>query len=315
MKLLDKYRNGNYFVMIFEDGTKIRTTEDDEFIAEFPENIDIKLTNKCFIGCPFCHENSTPDGAVAKLLNDDGSFAHPFFNTLKAGTELALGGGALTTINKADFTRFLAKLSERGIIANITINQQELKLNKDYIQLLINNCLVYGVGVSFTDFSDKSIIEFCQKNPNVVIHVINGVLTKEACESLCNKGLKMLILGFKDFRRGSFYKSAMPKTISDNQKYLYDNLGDLFEKFKVISFDNLALEQLDVKRLVSEKTWNECYMGDDGTATMYIDLVNEKFGMNSTQPEEFRKDLTDDIVTMFTEVKNMKAKNDEAAKQ
>lgn len=45
--LLHLYQNGNYDVKIYSDGTKVRTTEDDEFIAQFPENIDCKITNKC----------------------------------------------------------------------------------------------------------------------------------------------------------------------------------------------------------------------------------------------------------------------------
>ena len=32
MKILGRYRNGNYDVTLLSDGTKIRETEDDEFI-------------------------------------------------------------------------------------------------------------------------------------------------------------------------------------------------------------------------------------------------------------------------------------------
>ena len=45
MKLLGKYNNGNYTVSLFDDGTKIRETEADFFDAEFPENIDCKITD------------------------------------------------------------------------------------------------------------------------------------------------------------------------------------------------------------------------------------------------------------------------------
>ena len=62
MKLLYTYKNGNYNVKIYEDGTKIRMTEDDYFKAEFPENIDIKISDKCDMGCEFCHEGSTLNG-------------------------------------------------------------------------------------------------------------------------------------------------------------------------------------------------------------------------------------------------------------
>ena len=45
-KILGKYRNGNYSVCIFDDGTKIRKTDDDEFCPDFAENIDLKITDK-----------------------------------------------------------------------------------------------------------------------------------------------------------------------------------------------------------------------------------------------------------------------------
>lgn len=66
--LLHLYQNGNYDVKIYSDGTKVRTTEDDEFIAQFPENIDCKITNKCDMGCAFCHENSVVDGEKILLI-------------------------------------------------------------------------------------------------------------------------------------------------------------------------------------------------------------------------------------------------------
>ena len=52
--LLKKYNNGNYTVEIYDDGTKIRETEEEIFEASFPENIDIKITNKCLNNCSFC---------------------------------------------------------------------------------------------------------------------------------------------------------------------------------------------------------------------------------------------------------------------
>lgn len=53
-RLLAQYQNGNYMVYIFDDGTKVRETEEDDFIPVFSENTDVKLTNKCSQGCVFC---------------------------------------------------------------------------------------------------------------------------------------------------------------------------------------------------------------------------------------------------------------------
>ena len=45
LKLLGVYKNGNYSVRILSDGTKIRETNDDEFIPSFAENCDVKITD------------------------------------------------------------------------------------------------------------------------------------------------------------------------------------------------------------------------------------------------------------------------------
>ena len=47
MKLLGKYQNGNYKVMLLEDGTKIRYNNLDNLTPDFAESMDVKLTDKC----------------------------------------------------------------------------------------------------------------------------------------------------------------------------------------------------------------------------------------------------------------------------
>ncbi len=59
MKILHDYQNGNYNVKIYSDGTKIRETQEDEFLPEFSENIDIKITDYCDAGCKFCFPKGT----------------------------------------------------------------------------------------------------------------------------------------------------------------------------------------------------------------------------------------------------------------
>ena len=67
MKLIGSYFNGNSRVSIYDDGTKIRETDDDEFDEVFPENIDLKITNRCDMSCPMCHENSYSEGEHGEL--------------------------------------------------------------------------------------------------------------------------------------------------------------------------------------------------------------------------------------------------------
>ena len=62
MKLLGEYQNGNYSVKIYDDGTKIRENDFNFFEPEYPESMDMKITNACDMMCPFCHEASVPNG-------------------------------------------------------------------------------------------------------------------------------------------------------------------------------------------------------------------------------------------------------------
>jgi len=274
MKKLHTYINGNYIVHLFDDGTKVRHTEDDEFDAVFPENIDLKITNWCDIGCAFCHENSNLLGKASDLKN-----LPNFFKTLRAGTELAIGGGKVTS--HPDLVEFLTKLKAQGIIANITIQEKELTDSKPLIEKLIKERLVWGVGISPSSFN-KETIDFAINHNNVVLHLINGIHTKSQIDLIKDKGLKILILGYKEFRRGADYIENHSLVINENKKWLSENIVEMFGQFKVVSFDNLSIKQLDIESKLEPKKWAEFYMGDDGQHTMYIDLVEQKFAKNST---------------------------------
>ena len=108
-----------------------------------------------------------------------------------------------------------------------------------------------------------------------------------------------LILGYKNLNRGQTYSSSHQDLILKNQTWLFNNIEKLVDKFEVISFDNLALDQLQVKRFLTENEWNEFYMGDDGTSTYYIDSVAHKFSKNSVAPLNERFDLLDSVDDMF----------------
>lgn len=314
-KILSKYKNGNYKVLLLDDGTKIRYTEDDEFKPEFPENIDIKLTNICNIGCQYCHEKSKP-GKIENVwtmpLNKFvESNVYKFFMSLTPGTEVSLGGGSLTSLmHQENFLKLLSELFVRNVIVNMTINQLELEniINKDsYIKLecdankmnmsLLSTSrtstsasfhfnLFYGLGISFKRQS-KELEHIIKNYPNLVIHVINGIIEPNDLEYLANLNAKVLILGYKNFGNGEEYLKKFNTKIAENQKYLSDNLERLSKEFKVISFDNLAIEQLNMKERLSKKEWDLLYMGDDGTMTLYVDIPNMQFGKSSTSIERF----------------------------
>lgn len=290
MGLLGRYKNGNFVTTILSDGTKIRETKNDEFIPSFAENMDVKICNYCDMGCKFCHEGSSLYGKFGAILNEK------FIDTLHPYQEIAIGGGDATS--HPDLIPFLQKLKERKVIANMTVNQIHFEKKQELIKKLVDEKLIYGLGVSLVN-PTKHFIELIKQYPNAVIHVINGVLKPLDVKALENNNLKMLILGYKHLRRGNEYFEEEQNDIEVKQQWLYENLEDIIQKFKVISFDNLAIEQLDVKRLLAQEEWDEFYMGDDGKVTYYVDMVERKFAQSSTATLDKRYDLLDSVDDMF----------------
>lgn len=293
MNLLGIYKNGNFITKIFDEGTKIRETEDDEFIPDFAENMDIKISNYCDMGCKFCHEGSTKNGKHGDVLNQK------FIETLHPYQEVALGGG--DAASHPDLIPFLHKLKDKKVIVNMTVNQRHFEQKQELINKLIDEKLIYGLGVSLVNPTDE-FISLIQQYPNAVIHVINGILKPSDVEILSDKNLKMLILGYKQLRRGGDYLYKEFESIITKQMWLKENLESVIEHFKVVSFDNLAIEQLEVQRLMSQEEWDEFYMGDDGSMTYYIDMVEQKFAKSSTANFEKRYVLLNSVDEMFKKI-------------
>lgn len=306
MKILGIYKNGNYQVTILDDGTKIRRTDEDEFIPSFPENADVKITDKCSQGCPFCYEGCTKEGNHANLMNPDGTFAQPWMNTLQPYTELALNGNDLDIPN---LEMFLIKMQEKHIIVNITVNQNQFMKHVDFLKMLTKYKMIYGLGVSLTNSKDEKFFEALKEFPNAVIHTIAGILGAEDIVILMKNKVKVLILGYKNLGRGINYKNNIYNHVEDYIKQLQFWLPKMINECKVVSFDNLAIQQLNVKDLLfkdKEDEWSEFYMGDDGNFTLYIDAVKEEFAKNSCMPKDERFPIDGRTMTeMFNFIRDM----------
>ena len=286
------YKNGNYTVHFnLKNGTKIRENDLDNLTPAYAENCDVKITDKCDGGCEFCYEGCTINGKHGDILNKK------FLDTLHPYTELALNGNDLS---HPDLIPFLEKLKEKKVIANMTVNQIHFEREQEFIQQLINNKLIYGIGISLREPNDK-FINLVKKYPNAVIHTINGITTIKDYKTLAHHNLKVLILGYKELQRGISYMDNNFVQVKQNQAVLYNEIDNIINEgwFNVVSFDNLAIKQLDLKRVVPEYKWNEFYMGDDSQYTFYLDLVENKFAGNSLAPENERYDLLDNIDDMF----------------
>lgn len=296
MKILGSYKNNDYTCTMFSDGTKIRWNDKDSFNPIKPESIDLKITNMCNMECGMCHENSTPDGKHGDILN------LPFIDTMFPYSEIAIGGG--NPLTHPDLVEFLERLKERKIIASMTVNQVHFMHNIDFLKELTDKKLIYGLGISYIGGRHENCINAIKQFPNAVVHVINGIVHMDSLEALAHNDLKILVLGYKEFRRGKTLYDECGSQINYLKGQFYDLLPKMVNDgwFKCISFDNLAIKQLEPKRLMSEEDYKSFFMGMDGEYTMYVDSVNRQFAKSSVSTERY--DLMDDIADMFKVVRD-----------
>lgn len=274
MNKIAKYKNGNTDTTLYEDGTKTHFTMDDEFEFEFPESHDISISQCCDNGCEWCYYGCSPIGKHGKLTG------WKFFDSMRPYTEIAIN---LQFPLHPDLESFLFEMRQRKIIVNATINQNHFMSDsgRELIEAYSDLGLIKGIGISLTDPTQEGFIDEVKKYPNAVIHVIAGITHPEDIGYLMGHSLKLLILGYKKTERGKKFYDHSSTLIEDNIKWIESGLDEIINGFKVVSFDNLAIEQLHIKDKLSEKEWETFYGGDDGTVTFFIDLVKGVFARNS----------------------------------
>lgn len=296
--LLGFYDNGNYRVAMLKDGTKIRISFDPKatkLVPKFAENCDFQISSICDAGCSYCYAGATKNGKYADLRN------LKFLDTLHSYTELAINGNDMS---HPDLEWFLEKMKEKKILTNLTINQFHFDKFYDKLVDYKNRGLLHGIGVSLNDKKEINQ-EFKDKVAALkdgIIHVIAGILTEEQIEKLKDDRLKVLFLGYKTKCRGVTYYDKFANQVKERINWLADNIMKIRDYFAVVSFDNLALEQLDMQNKISPEDWELLYMGDDGSYTFYIDGVTNMFFKDSIQEEGFEiKNNVDDMFEVILE--------------
>lgn len=299
--LLNERANGNTVVRIFSDGTKHRLVPND--VAPnivYPESMDCKITNYC--DNPFCakwcHEKSNIKGQHANLVR-----GLKLLKDFPCGAELAIGGG--NPLSHPDLEFFCKELSSRGVICNLTVNSYHIKPYSTTLLNLIDKGYVYGVGISYF----RRFIEDCdiivKSTSNTVFHLIMGVHNVDDLRYIVKryKNPKVLLLGYKIYGNGSsFYNKKVQDTLYQwyTQIFTFFNAQDL-----TLSFDNLAIKQLNLQRFFPEEEWEKFYMGDDGVFTMFLDLVEMQYTVSSTSSKRYLLAENDTVQNIFSKIKKI----------
>lgn len=291
-RLLAQYRNGNCQVTLFSDGTKTREW-DGAPAPEFPESIDLKVTNSCDHACAFCHEQSTPRGEYASW-----DTISAVTRGLPPGVELAIGGGNPLTHPELDW--MLELFHDRDLIANITVHSDHYIRAAGRILRLQGARLLYGVGISQGQMN-SGVWALVKLPKNLVWHVIAGVVPPA---DLLHYGgtAPVLVLGYKQYGHGvQAYEAGVEACLDEWRYWMGTILRRIAARGQTVCFDNLALRQLGVQALVDPVVWQQSYMGDDGRFTMYVDAVTDTFAPTSTSTRIAREGRS--IREMFATVR------------
>jgi hypothetical protein len=269
------YKNGTYQVEQFKDGTKILKDETGQFKAEFPDNLDVKITNYCDVGCKFCYEDSGEKGSHCKaddLLDK--------LSDLPPGIEVTLGGG--NPISHPEIIKIVKNLSiDQKKLVSLTINQKSIDLE------LIFKCIESGlraIGISPNPGLNQSTIVLDEViSIPIVYHFILGVHPLEQIEKYLLHGKKILILGYKNVGRGKNNIPEIKNWVQGIKRFKHRlEYQEDYPKTAGMSFDNLAIHQLNLRTSFTTSDWEHFYLGDDGSCSMYIDAVEGTYSKSST---------------------------------
>ena len=272
-----KYQNGNSTVELSKDGTRVITFED-TLQLEYPLNIDIRVSTACSLGfnpntnkatCEFCHESARTDGTECDYqgLIDK-------LQGLPKGIELAIGGNKLTV----GLIGFIMWAKREGYICNLTVNHLHINRESDTLKMLLENDLLGGLGISYRKGYPLNFDEYFLNHPNVVAHVIAGI--DDVDDVVASPFKKVLVLGYKTFGFGVDYYDD---EVKDGIQKWYWWIKKVIDSKDVVSFDNLALEQLNIKRFLPDEQWE---VFNQGEHSFYINAVDKYFSPSSRNPNK-----------------------------
>jgi hypothetical protein len=295
--ILAEYKNGNADIKLYEDGTRV-IEYDGELKLDLPLNIDIRVSSQCSFGmnpktgkafCTFCHESATTDGVECdyNLLRDK-------LIGLPKGIELAIGCNKMTP----ELYEFILWCSVQEYIVNLTVNQGHVKRDFEALKHITECGFIKGLGISYRSGLKFDVPQELLDYEHTVFHVICGIDSYHEVEALRKEGVKkVLVLGEKNF---GFNLGKVDLTTRKHKEW-YWWIHNLFKVFDVVSFDNLGLEQMNVKRFFNDENWN---VFNQSEHSMYINAVSGVFSPSS-RTKEFNVNWNDITLSDYFKQKEL----------
>jgi MoaA/NifB/PqqE/SkfB family radical SAM enzyme len=287
-------KNGNYYVAYgdswqeekfkYAGGGRIRfMTEDGEPVPQYPELIDLRITNQCEHGCPFCFMDSK-----ANQKHADINELEMFVNNLKIMTEFSIGGG--NVLLYPELEKLLQFIKRRGHIVNVTINVKDCEkvmTDKKIRSIFIK--YVDGIGVSvfclddvktfcqFEEFFDNAM-KSIRKNDDYIgdsnfkymtMHIVPEYLGFEKTMEIMDYVRKerrlsrILLLGYKETGRGAN---------CEHTKFTNEHLDKIFKDIYTISVDT-SFANTYADYIKSHFSTKYTLTENEGEYSMYVDGI------------------------------------------
>ena len=295
-KITDKVKNGNYYVLygsMFSAKEKLRLQVDSipDMIPEYPELVDMKITNACEHKCKFCYMASTPKG---KHANKEDIYA--ITRMFKIKTEFALGGG--NVLLHPDFCDIVKYIEQCKHIVNITIRYDDVNTinNNEDIKNAIKR-YVSGIGISVqsandVDVASDFIYEMLGLGKHVSLHVIPEMLGEKTSVNILNKITDINNKYNKEYRKN------MSMMNYNTCKVLF--LG-LKQTGRAKNIEHKLLTANELSSLVKASGYQFC------VDTAFINTYNEWFKKEYEDCERFFLTRNEGEYSMFIDAVKMQA--------
>ena len=275
---------GYWTVFNKDSGSKVRFSfGDDEMVidsAQYPELIDIKLTDFCATGCEYCYQDSTPQGEHAEASYLD-RIAY-LCQEMKV-FEVALGGGEPLAHPK--FEEILTRFRDYGIVPSFSTRNTSWLKDPAKAQRISDLCGAWALSVDDTDPIDEAAAAANYlgiKKPTIHL-VLEGTPEwqfERLLKSCAEHNLRVVILGFKETGRGETAKRHDPG------KWL-----PLLKELGIrASIDTTVVKQYadEIKAADVPEYFLE---HKEGCFSMYIDAVAQTMGESSFVPKSEMKEV------------------------
>lgn len=315
----NKWRDGDNFLVIYDPrtGNKTHFAKGDYKIgdvpADFPELVDLKITDYCDLGCTFCYQNSTRRGKHGDLqVIKDVISKLSHLGTL----EIAIGGGE--PLQYPHLKEVLEHANKCGVQANFTTKDYKAMSERGDITSLVG-----GIALSVSTPEDVyDAVKWLSRLTPAEISKLSfqvpvGAQTYEQFVELiaaiaCYSIRRVTLLGYKMVGRGTASKYHS----------FEDKLGDIFFKQEPYRWDetrfytatvypnlNVGIDtQLAQKAPafianLPRQVVDKVVMYKEGLHSCYIDAVKQQMAPSSyCHPEFYQPLVIDQIGDIFNEI-------------